>query len=56
MALHFKDIGSEEYFFYYASICAAVSLVSYILMPETRNLSSLDGATPRSLPAARTGR
>ena len=48
MALHFKRIGREDYFFYYASICAAVSLLSYILMPETKIFSSLDG---RALPA-----
>jgi MFS transporter, MHS family, alpha-ketoglutarate permease len=50
IALKLKDAGQESYFFYYVSACAAVSLISYILMPETRRASSLDraSATPVS--------
>ena len=44
VALHLKNAGQENYFFYYVSACAAISLVSYILMPETRTMSTLDGA------------
>ena len=41
-ALRLKEAGHESYFFYYVSACAAISLVSYILMPETRTKSTLD--------------
>ena len=44
MALHLKAAGEESWFFYYASACAAVSLVTYAIMPETRAASTLDGA------------
>lgn len=37
-----KAIGHEEWFFLYASACAAVSLITYIIMPETRADSTLD--------------
>jgi MFS transporter, MHS family, alpha-ketoglutarate permease len=42
LALRLKDAGHEDYFFYYVSLCVAVSLVTYIIMPETRHASSLD--------------
>ena len=42
VALHLKDAGQEHYFFYYVSACSAISLVAYILMPETRTVSTLD--------------
>ena len=48
-ALHMKNAGHENYFFYYASACAAISLVSYILMPETRVVSTLDGTAARKV-------
>ncbi len=48
-ALHMKNAGHENYFFYYASACAAISLVSYILMPETRVASTLDGTAARKV-------
>ena len=44
VALRLKDAGEETYFFYYVSACAAVSLITYILMPETRTNSTLDAA------------
>jgi MHS family alpha-ketoglutarate permease-like MFS transporter len=43
-ALRLKEAGHETYFFYYVSACAAISLVSYILMPETLTKSTLDRA------------
>jgi len=43
VALRLKDAGQESYFFYYVSACAAVSLVTYIIMPETRDRSTLAG-------------
>ena len=48
-ALRMKNAGHENYFFYYASACAAISLVSYILMPETRVVSTLDGTAARKV-------
>ncbi|MET8295222.1 MFS transporter [Streptomyces sp. NPDC001272] len=37
VALWFKDAGHEKAFFWYVSGCALVSLVTYVLMPDTRN-------------------
>ncbi len=45
-ALHLKASGHEGWFFYYASACAAVSLVTYAIMPETRVVSTLDDVAP----------
>jgi MFS transporter, MHS family, alpha-ketoglutarate permease len=42
LALKFKHAGHESWFFYYVSACAAVSLVTYLLMPETRHRSVID--------------
>jgi MHS family alpha-ketoglutarate permease-like MFS transporter len=42
LALRFKHAGHEAWFFYYVSACAAVSLVIYVLMPETRHRSIID--------------
>ena len=42
VALRFKQAGHEAWFFYYVSACAAVSLLTYILMPETRHRSVID--------------
>jgi MHS family alpha-ketoglutarate permease-like MFS transporter len=44
VALRLKDAGQENYFFYYVSACAAVSLVTYIVMPETKTTSTLEPA------------
>ena len=41
LALRLKEAGHETWFFYYVSACAAVSLVAYIVMPETRDRSTL---------------
>ncbi|ARF82461.1 MFS transporter [Kitasatospora aureofaciens] len=37
IALWFKNSGHESGFFWYVSGCALVSLVVYVLMPDTRN-------------------
>ncbi|MBA2950576.1 MFS transporter [Streptomyces himalayensis] len=37
VALWFKNSGHETMFFWYVSGCALVSLVTYVLMPDTRN-------------------
>ncbi|MFM0152073.1 MFS transporter [Paraburkholderia sediminicola] len=42
LALRLKNAGHEAWFFYYVSACAAVSLVTYLLMPETRHRSIID--------------
>ncbi|CAG9208397.1 Alpha-ketoglutarate permease [Paraburkholderia sabiae] len=42
LALKFKHAGHESWFFYYVSACAAISLVTYCLMPETRHRSVID--------------
>jgi MHS family alpha-ketoglutarate permease-like MFS transporter len=42
LALRLKSAGHEAWFFYYVSACAAVSLVTYLLMPETRHRSVID--------------
>lgn len=42
LALQFKHAGHESWFFYYVSACAAISLVTYVLMPETRHRSVID--------------
>ncbi|MEX3933697.1 MFS transporter [Paraburkholderia phymatum] len=42
LALKFKHAGHESWFFYYVSACAAISLVTYLLMPETRHRSVID--------------
>jgi len=44
LALRLKEAGHETWFFYYVSGCAAISLISYILMPETRIASTFDEA------------
>lgn len=42
LALEFKHLGHESWFFYYVSACSAISLVTYLLMPETRHRSIID--------------
>jgi len=37
VALWFKDSGHETMFFWYVSGCAMISLITYLLMPDTRN-------------------
>ncbi|MEV0702895.1 MFS transporter [Saccharopolyspora sp. NPDC050389] len=36
VALAFRDAGVENYFFFYVSACGLVSLLTYLLMPETK--------------------
>ncbi|MEV0620818.1 MFS transporter [Nonomuraea sp. NPDC050404] len=54
VALWFKDSGIESGFFWYVSGCAAVSLIVYLFMRETRDiaLSRAEQATEKT-PAAR---
>ena len=42
LALEFKHAGHESWFFYYVSACSAISLITYMLMPETRHRSIID--------------
>ncbi|MGW2159296.1 MFS transporter [Nonomuraea sp. NPDC001699] len=55
VALWFKDKGIESGFFWYVSACAAVSLVVYLTMRETRDvaLSRSEGAEPSDPVTAR---
>ncbi|MFF3767568.1 MFS transporter [Streptomyces sp. NPDC001922] len=54
VALWFKDAGMETMFFWYVSGCALVSLVTYVLMPETRH-ATLSRSEASSVPAESTG-
>lgn len=51
VALRLKAAGHEPWFFYYASLCAAISLLTYIVMPETRHSSTIDREAAQSDPA-----
>ena len=42
IALWFKKIGSEEYFYWYITGCILFSLVVYIGMKDTKDISTLD--------------
>jgi len=39
VALWFKDIGHEPYFYFYVTICIFISLIVYIFMKDTRKRS-----------------
>ena len=43
IALWFKGIGQESYFFYYVSGCILISLVLYVLMADTKERSRMEG-------------
>ncbi len=36
VALQLKTLGHESYFFWYVSAFSAISLIVYLIMPETR--------------------
>ncbi|MFI9321966.1 MFS transporter [Kitasatospora aureofaciens] len=57
IALWFKNSGHESGFFWYVSGCALVSLVVYVLMPDTRNavLSPEEARTEAPTGAAAAG-
>jgi MFS transporter, MHS family, alpha-ketoglutarate permease len=42
LALQFKAIGQEEWFYWYVAGAALISLVVYLAMPETRRTSLLN--------------
>lgn len=42
VALWFKSIGHEEWFYYYLTICIATSLLVYVLMRDTRRESAMN--------------
>ncbi|MFE5557051.1 MFS transporter [Streptomyces sp. NPDC056544] len=58
VALWFKNSGHEKMFFWYVSGCALISLVTYVLMPDTRNAAlsraeaEADGEPGQERPAA----
>ncbi|MFF2196978.1 MFS transporter [Streptomyces sp. NPDC058157] len=57
VALWFKNGGHEKMFFWYVSGCALVSLVTYVLMPDTRGaaLSRAEEEKPAGAGAAPAG-
>ncbi|WP_028295841.1 MFS transporter [Olivibacter sitiensis] len=42
VALLFKKLGHESYYYWYITICIAISLSVYVLMPDSKRFSSLD--------------
>jgi len=42
IALWLKNIGHENWFFYYVTACIMISLAVYIIMPDTKEHSRLD--------------
>jgi MFS transporter, MHS family, alpha-ketoglutarate permease len=42
IALWFKDIGHEDYFYYYITGCISISLLVYLFMRETKDTSTLN--------------
>lgn len=54
VALWLKDAGHESTFYYYVSGCAAISLIVYLVMAETRGKSQLDQNGPRPVGRPRT--
>ncbi|KOU75913.1 alpha-ketoglutarate transporter [Streptomyces sp. MMG1533] len=53
VALWFKDSGHETMFFWYVSGCALVSLIAYVLMPDTRNAALSRAETEADADGAR---
>ncbi|MFJ8477093.1 MFS transporter [Kitasatospora sp. NPDC094011] len=56
IALWFKNAGHESGFFWYVSGCALVSLVVYVLMPDTRHAVLSPAETPAAPAPAGTVR
>ncbi|MGW2374594.1 MFS transporter [Kitasatospora sp. NPDC001683] len=52
IALWFKNSGHESGFFWYVSGCALVSLVAYVLMPDTRHAVLSPEGAPTAAAAA----
>jgi MHS family alpha-ketoglutarate permease-like MFS transporter len=42
IALWFKGIGQESWFYWYVTTCIGISLMVYLLMPDTRRTSLID--------------
>jgi MHS family alpha-ketoglutarate permease-like MFS transporter len=42
LALWFKSIGHENWFYYYLTACIATSLVVYLLMRDTKTTSAMN--------------
>jgi MHS family alpha-ketoglutarate permease-like MFS transporter len=43
IALQFKDKGHQEWFYWYVTICTALSLVMYLTMSDTKKHSKIEG-------------
>lgn len=50
IALAFREAGHESWFFLYVSGCALVSLITYLLMPETRHRDLVGTSTDSTPP------
>lgn len=60
IALAFRDAGRESWFFIYVSICAAISLITYVFMRETKDVNLIaataaPGPTDRAQHSASKG-
>ncbi|MFE6780485.1 MFS transporter [Streptomyces sp. NPDC057702] len=55
VALWFKNSGHESMFFWYVSGCALISLVTYVLMPDTRAVALSDAERASDTPASPDG-
>jgi MHS family alpha-ketoglutarate permease-like MFS transporter len=42
VALWFKSIGQEQWFYYYLTMCIATSLLVYVFMRDTRRESAMN--------------
>ncbi len=42
LALWFKNMGHESWFYWYVTTCIVASLAVYVTMPETRNSAAMD--------------
>ena len=48
LALWFKSVGHESWFYWYVTMCIAASLAVYATMPETRHAMAGEGQTANS--------
>lgn len=55
VALWFKSANIESGFYWYVTACAGVSLIVYVLMPETRKTSQIVPVEDDAIPAVQDG-
>lgn len=54
VALALRDAGHEPWFFVYVSVCAAISLVTYLVMRETRDVELIAEPSKSTVTEARS--